>query len=165
MARPQAAGDTTPPELFQAEIQELQMVIRHLRDENQRLEDRNRQLMNDVLNLGQQIQAMHQLQAESPTPPEAAPGTSTEEEVEEIILRPGEGTVLYVNPHWHYLIVDIGTEEGLKTGDYGTVLREGRRIGIIKVTDTKANQSIAELDLSSIEEQGVYPRSKDQVRF
>lgn len=156
---------TPPPEIMQAEIQELKMVVGNLRDENRRLKNRNEQLMEDVLNLGRQIQAQRHewSEAQSTTEKNGAADPATDPETE--ADRPDRVSLMYVNPHWHYVIINRGSEQGIDVGDYGSILREGHRIAIVKVTDTKPTQSIAELDLSSLEGTGVYPSTSDEVHF
>lgn len=154
-----------PPELLRAEIQELQMVIRNLREDNRRLETRNRRLMEDVLHLGGQIRTFQQQlnQAQSAST-HSAPAAS-EEPAEADATPENRMALLYVNPHWHYVILNQGSDQGIENGDYGSVYRAGKRIAVIKVTDTKPGQSIAELDLSSLEGEGVYPTTGDTVEF
>lgn len=156
---------TPPPEILLAEIQELKMVVGNLRGENLRLKSRNEQLMGDVLNLGRQIQAMRRERIESDAEASAEVNRSATPVKDAETESPNQISLLYVNPHWHYVVINQGTEQGIDVGDYGTILREGKRIAIVKVTDTKPNQSIAELDLSSLEGEGVYPGTSDEVKF
>ncbi|MDA3874543.1 MAG: hypothetical protein PF795_11370 [Kiritimatiellae bacterium] len=156
---------TPPPEILKAEIQELKMVVGNLREENQRLKNRNEQLKQDVLNLGRQIQAMRREQSEA-VPSSGETGSATPVNDPEAEAVPSDQiALLYVNPHWHYVMINKGSDQGINVGDYGSILRKGQRIAIIKVTDTKPSQSIAELDLSSLEGEGVYPSTADEVKF
>lgn len=156
---------TPPPEILQAEIQELKMVVGNLREENRRIKNRNEQLMGDVLNLGRQIQVMRQDRIEagaSAVPNESA---TTAKDPESETDQSGRISLIYVNPHWHYVILNQGTDHGIEVGAYGSIVREGQRIAIVKVTDTKPGQSIAELDVSSLEQEGLYPGTADEVKF
>lgn len=143
------------------------MVVENLRAENQRLNNRNEQLMEDVLNLGRRIQILSRERIEAESSPEEdesataanAPDPEADPESADRV------SLLYVNAHWHYVILNRGSDQGIEVGDYGSVLREGRRIAIVKVTDTKPGQSVAELDLSSLEQEGVYPATSDEVEF
>ncbi len=154
---------TPSPEIMKAEIQELKMVVGNLREENRRLRTRNEQLVDDVLNLGRQIQAMQQERIEARSSAEDNDPADPAPEPE--AGQPDRVSLMYVNPHWHYVIINRGSEQGIDVGDYGSILREGHRIAIVKVTDTKPTQSIAELDLSSLEGTGLYPSTSDEVHF
>lgn len=151
-----------PPEILKAEIQELKAVVRTLREENRKLENRNDQLMLDVVSLGRKIRSLQsQLEANAKTEPRP----SMEEVTERASARPEIFQAIYVNPTSHYLLVDAGSDQGIAIGDTGSVIREGEIIAKIKMSDVKPNQSVADIDLNSLEQRGVYPRKNDQVRF
>lgn len=158
-----SGGELPPPDVLAAEIQELKSVVRSLREENQRLKAQNQQLTLDLVNLGRQLR-------ESPRGPDPATIPSTYEPPSSPAPSPAATAnnliqVLYVNPTWHYLLVNAGSSRGLQVGQSGSVLRNGEIIARIKITDTKAAQATAELDLNSLAQAGVYPRKDDEVRF
>ncbi|WFB34651.1 hypothetical protein P3T73_10820 [Kiritimatiellota bacterium B12222] len=177
---PLRAQESIPPEILRAEIEELQTVISSLRSENRMLKSQNEQLVNDVLQLGHRIQAL-QKQENVPPPPQHHPQRETspasisipqplvEPDVEETppeqVITGGQYNVLYVNPNWHYLIVNAGSKSGIHVGDIGSVIRNQTIIARVKVSDTKDNQLTADIDLQSMAERGIYPRKDDQVRF
>ncbi|MGA0369614.1 MAG: hypothetical protein ACO3N7_09215 [Kiritimatiellia bacterium] len=145
-----------PPEILQAEIRELRTVVNTLRQEKRELEEQNQQLLTEMVRLNRQIRSLE----ENPPAAEAPPPLATP-----VAAQPGLHGVLYVNPTWHYLLIDAGQEAGIQKGARGSVLRNGEIIAAVTVTDTKANQSVAELILDSLSNNGVYPRKDDQVRF
>lgn len=158
-----AFSQPPPPEILQAEILELKNVIRFLREENTKLENRNAQLVNDVLNLGNRIRS---LEGElSGLRPEAPAETGEEAAEPEVRKKTDLHPILSVNVSWHYLIVQVGSQSGIQVGESGSVLRDGSIIASCTVTDTKPNQAIVQLDLQSLSEPGIYPRKDDKVRF
>lgn len=152
-----------PPAILAAEIQELKSVVQSLREDKQRLEARNQQLTLELVNLGRQLRAMQNPPAAAQAAPPAA--VVPQEDPPLAVVASNQIQVLYVNPTWHYLLINAGNNQGLQIGKSGSVLRDGEIIARIKITDTKANQATAELDLNSLGERGVYPRKDDEVRF
>jgi len=151
-------------EILRHEVEELRSVVRSLRAENRQLEERNQTLVDDIVRLGRQIQALNR-ELEAFTGEDGEETEAAEQpEVVHDPLNPG-ARILYLNPHWHYLIVDIGSDHGLQSGQYGSVMRDSRRIALVKVTDVKPNQAVAEIELSSLEEDGIYPSRSDLIKF
>ncbi|MDF3129943.1 hypothetical protein P0Y35_12115 [Kiritimatiellaeota bacterium B1221] len=153
-----------PPEMLKVEIQELQTVVETLRAENRVLEKRNQQLMTDVLNLGHQIRALQAQLAEQAPPPNPEPGIE-EPRGATVALKSDLHPVISVNVNYHYLIVKAGSETGIQIGEGGSVMRDGEIIASVKVTDVKPRQCVVQIDLNSLSQDGVYPRSEDKVRF
>lgn len=137
-------------------IEELRLVVRALRSENRRLRSRNDALANELVRLRQLLaDEVGEPDTEAPEPEDAPPA--------EIPL-PGHA-ILYVNPTWHYMILDAGGEAGLTEGDTGRVMREAVEIGRARITAVKPAQAVADLDLDSLRGQGQYPRAGDRVMF
>jgi len=152
-----------PPEILKAELQELKTVVRTLRNENLKLESRNEQLMLDVVNLGRQIRSL-QARIDS-NEIEDVSRSSEPNSAQPVAVRSGMFKAIYVNPTWHYLLVDAGSNDQIQVGDTGSVVRNGNIIAKINITDVKPTQSVADLDVSSLAEQGIYPKTNDQVTF
>ena len=157
------AADLPPPAIMAAEIQELKSVVQSLREDKLRLEAQNQQLTLELVNLGRQLRALQNTPA-APQPAPPAP-LVPQQDPPVALVASNQLLVLYVNPTWHYLLINAGSNQGLQTGKTGSVLRNGEIIAGIRITDTKANQATAELDLNSLGERGVYPRKDDEVRF
>lgn len=164
-----SCGESTPPAILKAEIQELQSVVSTLRDSNQKLEQQNQQLMTEMLHMSQQIRELQSLQSTRQTVAAVAPSAADVADAAASPVTPQAGSnlirVLYVNPNWHYLLIDAGSKRGVTNGATGTLRRGDEIIGRVVVTDTKENQAVAELDLDSLTERGVYPRKDDEVSF
>ena len=148
-------AELPPPEILQAEIQELKSIVKTLRNENRELRIQNRQLMTEIL----------QLEPRKSSPAQVLPEKRESSNNEEPTVPRGVHSVLYVNPNWHYLLVEGGSESDIRKGSTGSVIRDGEIIARVTVTDSKPNQSVAELDLNSLSQSGIYPRKDDQVRF
>jgi hypothetical protein len=149
----EAPSSPPPADLLRAEIQELQAVVRTLRAENLQLTERNRLLLEELARRGRPPLPPATSAAEAPTPPRPA-------------VAAVEGPqLLYVNPAWHYAIVNLGSDSGLEKGRQGRIVRDGEEIGTLRVTDTKPGQSVAELHVEQLGRSGIYPRQGDQVVF
>lgn len=145
-----ADASVAPPAL---RLQELEVVIRSLRAENQRLQERNRVLGDELIELRRRLEA-------------ATPVSGTEDALdEEPEPSPPGHEVLYVNPNWHYLLVGAGTAQNLKAGQEGRILRENAELGRVRITATKNRQSVADILLESLEDRGQYPRAGDRILF
>ncbi len=145
-------------ELLRVEIEELRMVVRTLRAENERLVTRNRRLTDDLVNLGRLVQ---ELRARA----EAAPGVAVRGEPEDA-EKGMSYPIVYVNGQFHYVIVDGGSSRGLKVGAMGELLRgEDQVLGKVTLSDVKATQSVGELDAAALSAAGVYPKPGDRVVF
>ncbi len=147
--------------LLQAEVRELKTVIRSLRAENEQLLRMNDLLREEVVRL-----------RNTPTPPPSTPQGTPEVREEPAPAEPAmaltatrEVEIVYVNPNWHYLIVKRGSDQGLEKGQEGEVRREGQVIGQAKVSDTKPDQAVMNLDTASLQAAGLYPRPGDTVHF
>lgn len=139
-----------PPAL---RLQELEVVIRSLRAENQRLQERNRVLADELIELRRRLEA---------APP--VPGTEEAVDAEPEPPPPGH-EVLYVNPNWHYLLVGAGSAQNLQAGQEGRILRENAELGRVRITATKTRQSVADILLESLGDRGQYPRAGDRILF
>lgn len=137
-----------PPEM---EIEELRMVIQTLAEENRRLK----------AELEQQS-AFSPLPTPTPAPP--PPPTPIAQERAPAPSGPGAASVLYVNPHWHYLVIDQGKEAGFSVDQQITLLREGTPLATATLTEVKPGQSVAEVNLDSLGNSGLYPRENDKVQ-
>jgi len=60
------------------------------------------------------------------------------------------GRILSVNPGWNFTVIDIGEKQGATLGAELIVLRDEQPIGKIKISSVEANQSIADLLVSSM---------------
>lgn len=166
-----SCGESIPPAILKAEVQELQSVVSTLRDSNQKLEQQNQQLMTEILHMSQQIRELQSLQSTRQTETVAAVSSPAADMADAAVspVTPQAGSnlirVLYVNPNWHYLLIDAGSKRGVTNGATGTLRRGDEIIGRVVVTDTKENQAVAELDLDSLTQRGVYPRKDDEVSF
>jgi hypothetical protein len=68
-----------------------------------------------------------------------------------------------VNPHWHYLLVNAGSDAGIKEGLQVQVMRDGQAIGTAVVTDLKPGQAVLDIETDSLSATGVYPRPGDHI--
>lgn len=137
-------------------IEELRLVIRALRADNERLRTRNDMLANEIVRLRHLLAEGLAQPAETEESAEDAPPAEAP--------LPGHA-ILYVNPTWHYMILDAGSEAGLSEGDAGRVMRDAMEIGRATVTAVKPAQAVADLDLDSLRDEGQYPRAGDRVMF
>lgn len=161
-------GEETNPEYLRAEIRELRTVIQSLRAENERLYELNDALREEVVRRRQRPRQPDRGSASPDPSPDAqiSDPPVLQPELEEPTPATGdEATVLYVNPHWHYLLIESGTEEGLAVGDAGRVLRDGSPIARVEVTHAKPTQAVLDVDPSSLDENGAYPKAGDRVAF
>ncbi|MCC5845167.1 MAG: hypothetical protein JJU05_13035 [Verrucomicrobia bacterium] len=139
-----------PPEI---RLQELELVIRSLRAENRRLQERNELLANEL------IQLRRRMEETQPPRGEARPAEAEPEPP------PPGNEILYVNPNWHYVLVGAGTAQNLQAGQEGRILRENAEIGRVRITATKDRQSVADILLDSLGDRGQYPRAGDRILF
>lgn len=139
--KPAVEESGLPPEI---ELEELRLVVRTLAEENRRLK--------------LEIQILRASPAPSPA---VEPSASAAEP--EIQTADSDVRVLYVNPHWDYLILNQGEESGLRIQQQVEILRGGTRIGRATVTEVKAAQAVADLDVDSLGASGLYPRANDRV--
>lgn len=171
-----------PSARLEAELEEMQIVVRALRAENEQLRERNRMLTDEVLRLRrlltEPVETLPNPRANPraatlpdprPWDPDAAPlltRPSPPPTVEEPEPAPPPGfDIIYVNPNWHYVIFDGGTDDDLATGNRGRIMREGVEIGQATITAVKPGQSVADLDLQSFQGRGQYPRERDRMLF
>ncbi len=71
--------------------------------------------------------------------------------------------MLYVNPNWHYLVINQGSEDGFRVSDRVEIQRQQAPIGIAVITEVKPGQAVADIDLESLGSAGLYPRERDRV--
>ncbi len=139
-----------PPEI---RLQELELVIRSLRAENRRLQERNELLATELIHLRRRME-------EAQPPREEAAHVEKEPEPP-----PPGNEILYVNPNWHYVLIGAGTAQNLRAGQEGRILRENAEIGRARITATKERQSVADILLESLGDRGQYPRAGDRILF
>lgn len=137
-----------PPEI---ELEELRLVVRTLADENRRLREQ-------VQSTGVQTPPTQRPTPQSPAPP---PSDSPAD----LPASTPTPQVLYVNPQWDYLVIDQGEDYGLNKNQTVHIFREGLLIAKANITDSKAGQAVAEIDLESLGSSGYYPRETDEVRL
>lgn len=145
------ADTPTPPESIR--IEELQLVIRSLRSQNQELRERNDLLSRELIALRRRLETLLASQPSVPTPapdPEPPP--------------PGH-EILDVNPNWHYLLLAAGTADNLEAGMEGRILRDNTEIARARITAVKPAQSVADILLPSLGDSGQYPRPGDRILF
>jgi hypothetical protein len=145
---PEESGQT-PSLPLELEVEELRLVVRTLAEENRRLKEQLRELNSQPDDLSPEP---------TPTPVPAV----TESPVQEI--PPPQGAfVLYVNPNWHYLVINQGSEDGFRVSDRVEIQRQQAPIGIAVITEVKPGQAVADIDLESLGSAGLYPRERDRV--
>lgn len=156
-----------PPEILEAEIQELKTVLRSLRAENERLRTENRLLRQEM----QQQPRSGSSVSRRPVPPNRTveprvpaqpPRTIEEKPVQPVAVTSGN-RVKYVNAHWHYLIAEAGSEDGLTKGTRVQVQRQGTVLATAIVTELKPGQAVMDIDPSSLTRPGVYPAQGDTI--
>lgn len=157
-----SAQEPPPREILQEEVRELRTVVKTLRERNRVLERRNERLMEDIRVLGRQVRTLRESEE---TEAETAAESADAEQQGAVPAAERPPRVMYVNRTWHYLLIDVGTTAGLAAGDIGRVVRDGTVIGTVEITDAKTSQSVADLRIDSLDESGVYPRKRDEVRF
>lgn len=141
-----------PDEALAVAVEELQLVVRALRAENETLRERNSVLFGEVSRLRRLLEEMQASRpAETVAEPEVPPPPGFE--------------ITYVNPAWHYLILRAGTEAGLAEGRQGRVLRDGTEIAAVTLTRVKDAESVGDLDPASLRPDGRYPRAGDRILF
>ena len=59
------------------------------------------------------------------------------------------GKVLAVNPDSNFVVIDMGTSAGVKTGDTFDVYREGKSIGSIEVIQARGSISACDIKKKS----------------
>ena len=153
---PVAAQSDPPPSLPpEVELEELRMVVRTLAEENRRLKAKIAEL-----------QAASSLAVPSnpvpPSPAQPVPDVPTQPRTAEPAAASAQ--VLYVNPTWHYLVVNRGSTSGVEKQQTLSVIRNGVLIAHGTVTEVKPGQSVAEIDLESLGAGGLYPKTGDLVQ-
>lgn len=64
----------------------------------------------------------------------------------EITMKPGTtGTIVYANAEWNFVVIDIGSNEGVQPTAEMIVHREDKMVGKIKISAVRDNVSIAEV--------------------
>ncbi|MCC5847112.1 MAG: hypothetical protein JJU29_03380 [Verrucomicrobia bacterium] len=160
---PLMALRATPPEILEAELQELRLVLRSLRTENEQLRSRNEMMREEIIRLRRLLTELPETLPAEPTLGPIAPVAPPPGEPEPAPL-PGFD-VIYVNPTWHYVIFEGGSEDGLDMGKRGRILRDGVEIGTAAITAIQAGQSVADINLDSLGGRGQYPREGDRLMF
>ena len=159
-------GENVDRVTLQAEMRELRTVIQSMRAENERLRKVNEALRGEVVRLRRRA-----ARAEPRSPlPERVPeggGGDAPGPTEARPAPPAEkgAAILYVNPNWHYVVVERGSDQGLEVGDAGRVLRGGNPIARVEVTHAKSGQAVVDIDPSTLNAEGVYPKAGDRVVF
>jgi len=108
---------------------ELTDKMNVLRGFKQRLEQRNKQLMEQTTRF-QEVIAARGIDINEPldgAPPER------------------NGNILQIDRPSHLVLVSIGSDEGLRPGHYLEVTRKGRYVGKLKVRNTEPDRSVAEI--------------------
>jgi len=136
------------------EVEELRLVVRALRAENESLRARGEVLAGELIRLRRLLEEMRVAASASETPGEA-PAPPPEPGFE----------VTYVNPAWHYLLLAAGTDSALTEGLRGLVFREGVEIAAVTLTRVKDIESVGDVDAESLRADGRYPRAGDRIRF
>ena len=153
---------------LEIEVEELRSVVRTLAEENRRLrEELNQALLAKVpakvpANVPANVPMVESEQPTplpppiSPPPPVAVEAPATPDADPAIVL--------YVNTAWHYLVINKGSDHGLSAQDQIEILRNGAPVAVATISSIKPNQSVADLDMKSLETTGFYPQEKDTVR-
>lgn len=154
--------ETPDPFPLELEVEELRLVVRTLAEENRRL----RELLAAPPAEMPPPRSTFTVRPEAtPVPrPTEIPQVMVEPEIEAPAENTDLATVLYVNPNWHYLVMDQGTEDGFANQDTLDILRQGSAIATAIITEAKPGQSVAEINLDSMGTSGLYPRKTDKVR-
>ena len=140
-------AEELPPEV---ELEELRIIVRTLAEENRQLKEALAAL-----------QAAATSSAGTPNVPAPEPSPETVSTSSESSSR---AEVIYVNPTWHYVVVNRGSSIGVKKGQLLSITRDGVLIAKGAITDVKTDQSVAELDLQSLGAAGLYPKEGDLVQ-
>lgn len=143
-------GQSTPPAIV---LEEYRMIIRALRSENEQLRERNELLANELVRLRLLLEET-----------QTAPREAAAAEAEEAEAEPGFA-LQYVNATWHYVLVEAGEEAGLRTGMRGRIFRDGVEMAEVLLTHVKSGQSVGDLNVDSLRDDGRYPRAGDRVLF
>jgi predicted RNase H-like nuclease (RuvC/YqgF family) len=108
----------------------LQSEIENLNDSLVTAEEETRDLQDEVATLEQTIAKMEVELGDRPVDdtPEGLTG--------EIVL---------VNPYWNFVVLDVGSEQGLASGAELLVHREERLVGKVRVTTVEDQMAIAEI--------------------
>ena len=163
LSMPIAALRATPPEVLEAELQELHLVLRSLRTENEQLRNRNEMMREEIIRLRRMLTELPETLPAEPTLGPIEPVAPPPSDPEPAAL-PGFD-VIYVNPTWHYVIFEGGSDDNLEVGKTGRILREGVEIGTASITAVQEGQSVADIDLDSLGGRGQYPREGDRLMF
>lgn len=139
-----AEAPSLPLEL---EVEELRLVVKTLAAENRRLKEQLRSLET----------------APTAAPPSPTPEPTPTERRQSAAPPPEGADVLYVNPNWHYLVINQGSEDGFRVSDQVEIQRQDAPIGLAVITEVKPGQAVAEIDLDSLGSTGLYPRKHDRA--
>jgi len=142
---PDSSASGLSPEL---ELEELRLVVKTLAEENRRLKALLAERPATAAPTPKPVSTV------APTPRSEAPATDN----------PDRPTVMYVNPNWHYLVINQGSDQGFAVSGQVEIMRQGAPIATAVITEVKPGQAVAEISLPSLESSGLYPRENDGVR-
>lgn len=158
-----ANGQTTDPALMEAELEELQAVVRALRSENDRL---RRDLVEQQERRRVQEREVRELRDELAGLTGTSHGREQggQEKTQPVVAeRPERFPVEYVNVDYHYVVLQAGTDQGLDLGMEGEVERDGKMVARIRVIHVLPRQSVADIQPDSLRGTGGYPQKGDVV--
>ena len=76
---------------------------------------------------------------------------------------PGQGSVLVVNREFNFIVVNMGSRDGIKPGQYLEVVRNGKPLARVQVERIYENMSAANI-LAETVGKGEVIKEGDQVR-
>lgn len=124
------------------ELQEKSDLIASLEEEKAALTSQVADLENQVASLQDQIAELEEDKALLETQLEKC----DKELHKEITMKPGTtGTIVYANAEWNFVVIDIGSNDGVQPTAEMIIHRGDNMIGKIKISAVRDNVSIAEV--------------------
>ena len=124
------------------ELEEKSNVIAGLEDEKASLTSQVADLTAQVASLQDQVAQLEEDKSMLETQLEKC----DKELHKEITMKPGTtGTIVYANAEWNFVVIDIGSNEGVQPTAEMIVHREDQMVGKIKISAVRDNVSIAEV--------------------
>ena len=124
------------------ELQEKSNVIAGLEEEKATLTAQVADLNNQVASLQDQVAQLEEDKSVLETQLEKC----DQELHKEITMKPGTaGSIVYANAEWNFVVIDIGSNEGVQPTAEMIIHRGDTMIGKIKISSVRDNVSIAEV--------------------
>jgi myosin heavy subunit len=79
---------------------------------------------------------------------------------EALALNTMEATVTAVNQDWGFVLVNMGSEQGVRADSSLLVVQEGKPVAKLRIIQLDANRLIADLDQDTLDVSGVVPGAK-----